>query len=115
MATHQNDESKGRGSNSGHAAKERTTRKQDKLRIEAIHSKTAFQPLPATSLAAVMDKIADGLIALDTSWRCTYVNAAAAEFLKTTPDKMLDAGAEIYLLKNSPAEGLLAAIRRKDS
>jgi PAS domain S-box-containing protein len=37
-------------------------------------------------LAAFLESIQDGLVVLDGNWLCTYVNKAAAAFLKTTPD-----------------------------
>jgi PAS domain S-box-containing protein len=52
----------------------------------ARHLVQTEQNLP--QLRPVLESIHDGLIVLDGSWLCTYVNKAAAAFLQTTPDEL---------------------------
>jgi PAS domain S-box-containing protein len=56
-----------------------TERKQARERLLEAHRRT-------TSIA---NSISDGLIVVDSEWRCTYVNAAAAAMLQTSRRELL--------------------------
>jgi PAS domain S-box-containing protein len=46
-------------------------------------------PTPAPQLGDVLERVSDGLVALDKRWRCTYVNRRAAELFGREPEDLL--------------------------
>lgn len=109
MAAHRGGEPIGGKNRSRHKAGQRNSQKRSAAQAESA------SPSPAPT-ASAFQAIADGLITLDPDQRCTYVNEAAAAFLKTSPAEAL--GRVIWetrpaLQDSRLREGLTRATKKK--